>query len=206
MKKIGWLLAFNLLVCCAVYCQTKGDIVVSSGVAFNARDVMFPDGALGWTFFIEEPDLYDYSNQAVFNGSFDFSVKSTFSIGVSLASQQLTGSINAESYKFNYKGVRNNFATRILWHTSKLKSLDLYYGMRLGINMYVKRVREEYINGGKDNEITSSGNIIMPAIQGVFGVCYYPIDRLSFNIELGVGPPYAVMAGVVFKVINKKTN
>lgn len=183
----------------------KGEVIVSLGAALSPREILLPDeiNESPFLFFIHLQGVYFYSKTPVFNGAIDLGINSKFSLGLAYSKHKLEGSVGgSNSFLIKYKGIRHNVSSRFLFHTRD-NDIDVYYGGRVGFNIYTKRTEEYYRNRGSDYELHEEEDLFVPCLQGVLGLRYYPIHWIGFNVELGIGSPYMLFVGVVLKFSNK---
>lgn len=135
---------------------------------------------------------------------FDHALTDVFSIGVQGAYQGI-GADFVNTYndgsgvvKENVEATINrmNFAIRPNFHYGGNEQLDLYSGMRIGIQTFSTS------HNSKDpdfNALSDFDGARLSIGATLFGVRYFITDNFGMNMELSVGTPYAVIGGLNFK-------
>jgi hypothetical protein len=138
--------------------------------------------------------------------TYDFALTDNFSMGIAGAYQSVSGDFTNTYLDENLVEVeesatvaiaRTNIALRPLFHYGGNDQLDMYSGLRVGMLF-------------RSLDLTSSDEDVTDAFDGwsgsrlsvgivAFGMRYYFSDNVGINMDLQVGTPYVVSAGIAAK-------
>jgi hypothetical protein len=198
MKKISLILMMTFLGFSAFSQNVEGQGVVTLDAGYsiyaNAVKLLLDgiDGAGGSA---------EASLTPVIMVGFDYALTDIFSMGVMGAYQNLgadfqytwNNGTNDITESVNTAVTRMNFAVTPKFHYGGSENLDLYSGLRVGMNIL------NFTQNSTDPDFDVPGSLSGSRLTiGVtaFGARYFFTDNIGMNMELSVGTPYAVAAGV----------
>lgn len=134
--------------------------------------------------------------------TYDYGLTDNFSLGVAAAYQSVSGEftntyfdnnldLQTETAKSSFS--RMNIAIRPLFHYGGSDKLDLYSGLRVGMLFRNSEVESEQENIDLFGDL--SGSRVSIGIVA-FGMRYFVSDNIGINMDLQVGTPYIMSAGV----------
>lgn len=152
----------------------------------------------------DPPDHYAYgsSQSVVFNGTIDYRIDKV-SFGGCIAYQTATGvpyTGTSNQTEFIENLSRLNVAVRVLYYCYYSSKMEIYVGGRVG-NSYWTDAIVGPANANAQLTLGSS-QINHPSIQIPVGARFF-VAETGLHIEVGVGTPYFLEAGVTFKIGNK---
>lgn len=109
-----------------------------------------------------------------------------------------TGNFTTESFSADLKGY--NFAARVLYHYGKKEEVDMYSGLRLGVEHWntITESTVEVVDDFFGNNNTSGTNFAPQII--IFGLRYYVSDDIGFSFESVIGTPHFLSVGVNYRL------
>lgn len=141
-----------------------------------------------------DEDGIDVSRTPVIHASYDYQINDWFSAGGSASFQNFS----VKSNDGNVDVDRFNVGVRGLFHYGSNPNLDMYSGVRVGLNIWnptFKAATEEF---KEDFEADFSG--VLPSIQFVaFGLRGYFTQNFGLNMEVALGAPYYFTVGVNYR-------
>ena len=180
--------------------NTQGTSVVTVDVGYSlAGDFIKNLIDLGDT----EGDIKTSLTPVIMVG-FDHALTDVFSIGVQGAYQGIgadfvnTYNDGSKEVKENVEATINrmNFAIRPNFHYGGNDQLDLYSGMRIGIQTFSTSHNSTDPNF---NALQDFDGARLSVGATLFGLRYFITENFGMNMELSLGTPYAVIGGVNFK-------
>jgi opacity protein-like surface antigen len=141
-----------------------------------------------------------------FQLTYDYDISNWFSLGLA-GSYQLMG-IDYEDYSyidennevvyedFTTDITRMNFALRALFHYGNFDRIDMYSGVRLGYTNW--GFSSDSSDPLYDSDDVLKGGGFAPQVVA-FGIRGYFTDNIGINVELAIGPPSYMSAGLNFR-------
>ncbi|MBT8326089.1 MAG: hypothetical protein KJP21_00110 [Bacteroidia bacterium] len=199
MKKILTL----LFIACTLVSfgqNTQGESVVTVDVGYSLAGNFIKN-------FIDLADddaEVETSLTPVIMVGFDHALTDVFSIGIQGAYQGIGADFQHE---YNDGGTlvtenvettinRINVAIRPNFHYGGSENLDMYSGMRIGLQSFGTTHNSKDPDFSALNDLDNSRLSVGATL---FGFRYFVTENFGMNMELGVGVPYAVLAGINFK-------
>lgn len=147
------------------------------------------------------------STPPVYMGQIDYALLDALSIGGAFGYQKVSTLDKNHSYN-NTSGItktedvtisltRMNFAYRVLFHYVRTKNLDMYLGVRMGLNYYQYSNNSNDLNYKNGSDHNKYG--FAPQIIGI-GLRIYVIKDLAINTELGIGYPNFFSFGLTYRM------
>jgi hypothetical protein len=177
--------------------NTSGESVVTVGVGYS----FFFD-------FVESAlNVYDDVKTTSIPAialTYDHAITDNFSLGLAFGFQTLSADFHDTYTDINNNIVtdevsasvtRMNIAMRPLLHYGGSENLDLYSGLRIGLNS----VTTSYESTQDDFEVPNLGGSRVSVGLVVFGMRYFFSDKVGVNFDLQLGTPYIMSVGVAAK-------
>jgi opacity protein-like surface antigen len=141
---------------------------------------------------------------------YDRAINNWFSLGGSVSynqghfkADQITATINEQRYEgsIDYRRSRTNLGVRAMFHYANSGRIDLYSGVRLGVNINRNKVQldsEQFPDEDVVEQLTGFGfNGFRPTFQVVpIGFRGYVTPNLGIGLETSIGVPYIVSANI----------
>ncbi|HRZ42801.1 MAG TPA: hypothetical protein P5228_08895 [Bacteroidales bacterium] len=145
--------------------------------------------------------------------SFDYKVGRKFSVGAAFSFSHISADYNDPTLtpvtdtmlqNFSLTLNRISFAARGLWYYTDNDKLDLYSGLRVGLNMWPLKLSstDPDIDVADANPFSEGlfANPVYPAFQFiVFGGTAFVTDNIGINWELCAGQPYFAAIGARYR-------
>jgi hypothetical protein len=143
----------------------------------------------------------DTKGTASYGITYDYGIKKWFSLGISGSFNKfrfsadnvtITKSDNTDyTGPIDFKYSRSTISLRPLFHYGNSGKLDMYSGLRIGVNANKIDIKADEPLDPKDINGRTRANGLTPNIQIVgFGLRGYVAPNFAIGFELGIGAPY----------------
>lgn len=143
-----------------------------------------------------------------FLGHLDYAIIDVITIGGAFGYQKVTTVERNHTY-MNTLGIiktedvnitltRMNFAYRVLFHYVRNENLDMYSGIRMGLNYYQYSTSSKDINYSLGEESFNEFGFA-PQLIGL-GIRLYVVKDLAINTEIGIGWPSFFSFGLTYRL------
>jgi len=142
----------------------------------------------------ENDEDVDFSRTPVLQVAYDYQIQEWFSVGGAVSFQNFSIDSNEGNADVN----RLNIGARGLFHYGKNPNLDMYSGIRVGLNNWdtsVKSATEEF-----EEDFDSEFNAFGTTLQVIgFGIRGYFNENIGLNMELAFGGPHYLSVGANYR-------
>lgn len=145
-----------------------------------------------------------YSSIPALQASYGFMLNKRFSVGAAFSHQYFNVDDNTSGEFVHVK--RTNFAIRGLIHYGKSDKLDMYSGVRLGATHWNTKFKFAALD--EDPTVEQFNDVIEKYLTGtrfapqviLFGLRGYFVENVGAFVEVSVGPPAYLSAGLTFRI------
>lgn len=177
--------------------KEQGRSVVNLGVGYSLIGAIFK----GTYNVANYPDLKNTSIPPI-NLSYDFALKDNFSLGIASAYEKIAfkwtddDGFTTNTYSYEVGFTRLNIAARPLFHFGNNDDLDLYSGLRIGMNKWTVFTKSDDPNYNDEDVTIGLGGF---GVQALFGMRYFFNENFGVQTELGIGSPYVAEFGLAIQ-------
>jgi hypothetical protein len=181
--------------------NNKGEFVASAGAGYSVLFGVI--GSLGSLSANVSGGSVTSSSIPVISVAGDYALSDRFSLGLGVGYQSAGFTVNGFTDTTN--GLTNQSATvdisrlnigiRPLFHFSSNPNIDTYIGFRVGVSIWNVGTSSTDPNFNYDSKLTGA----LPSFQALFGLKGYFTPMIGAHIEIAIGTPYLVEAGLSFK-------
>ena len=200
-KKYSFILILLLTTFVSVQAQTKkGQFAISAD---------FGASLMSWEWQVMTSPAVNYKAPPAYQGIVDYALIDKLSIGGAFSYQKVS-SINRGYTYVNTLGqkvtedvvnslTRMNFSYRILFHYVGTDKIDVYSGIRMGLNYYQDSHTSNDLNYKLQTNELFQGFGFAPQVIGL-GIRMYIFQDLAINTEIAVGFPSFFNFGLTYRM------
>jgi len=200
-KKYSFILILLLTTFVSLQAQTKkGQLAISAS---------FGASLLSWEWSVMTSPAVNYKAPPAYQGFVDYALLDKLSIGGAFSYQKVS-SINRGYTYVNTSGqkvtedvvnslTRMNFSYRLLFHYVGNDKIDIYSGIRMGVNYYQDSHTSRDLNYNLQVENGFKDFKPAPQIIGL-GIRMYIIQDLAINTEIAIGYPSFFSFGLTYRM------
>lgn len=154
---------------------------------------------------IDSIGSFELRARPMWQGSYHYSIKKWFSLGLAVSSQQMSGTIYDFTYKnndvleyldINFSVRRSKFGLTPMFHYGNFQKLDMYSGFNFGYLLTKVTINAE-IPGVRAQDLFSFRIGSRVSMQMLFyGIRYYVTKNFGVHAEIGLGAPFFGSAGI----------
>lgn len=182
----------------------QGEFVTSAGVGYSLIFAIL--SSLGTSSSNVTNGNVSGSSIPEINVAGDYAFSSRFSLGLGVGYQ--SGGFKVANFYDSTNGLANqnasitvsrlNIGIRPLFHFGTKPNIDAYLGFRVGVSIWNLGVTSTDPNYNFAGKFTGA----LPSFQALFGIKGYFTPVVGAHIELAIGTPYFIEAGVCFRFGN----
>jgi len=209
MKKLSLLAILIAGLICSTGQQAKaqnqkGEFVASAGAGYSVLFGVI--SSLGSVSNAASGGVLSISTIPEINTTGDYGMSDHFSLGVGIGYQSCSitddnftdSSTGATGQNATVRISRLNIGFRPVWHFGNNPNIDFYFGMRVGVSIWSFGVTTTDPNFGFQGVFSGA----VPSFQTFVGLKGYFSPVVGAHLELGIGTPYLVEAGLSFRFGN----